>query len=166
MLQGRGAQKTANPPPPPPPPEGNGNCQPAANKQNRKKRKIAQKKLQLELATVPALSLGLLARDVQRCGLGYDSDRGPSQVRVKLTLLSNYIKMIGDVGHICVACQASAGCDCRLWPGQARPGQNSPGRAQLQQESRTNNRRQRSAGGVDGQRLAWYADQQPGRDGQ
>lgn len=35
--------------------------------------------------------------------------------------------------------------------------------AQLQQESRTNNRRQRSAVGVDGQTLAWYADQQPGR---
>lgn len=61
-----------------------------------------------------------------------ETELGPSQVGLKLTLLSNYIKMIGNVGHICVA-QVEARCDC--------------GQARVQQESRTNNRRQRSAGG-------------------
>lgn len=63
-----------------------------------------------------------------------ETELGPSQVGLKLTLLSNYIKMIGNVGHICVArVAAEPRCDC--------------GQARVQQESRTNNRRQRSAGG-------------------
>lgn len=66
-----------------------------------------------------------------------ETELGPSQVGLKLTLLSNYIKMIGNVGHICVArVAAEPRCDCGL--------------ARVQQESRTNNRRQRSAGGGRG----------------